>query len=463
MASAGVKRSYIQGARLTDEISYHRPNSGGVTVGIYGSKGSGKTTFLLTLAQTICCENPFTKSEEKETILWRGRSNDYWNWIPKEQVQLFIHKADFNRAVFKDDILNVMPREDLPPMEAYTSIRQLYSRLRAGKINVVYEPTTYTVSERIKKMIQKRGITGDELFKSSEVDPVIFWFELMDWLVHNKNPKFITIIFDEADELFPASPGGARWHLNLWAKDVIKDLRRRRISLIMACHGYQDLDGRIKPKIQYKIWMKGSVTMPESLVNRRAPMMLEPGVYYIERDGWGMHSFDKIPERTIVLGYLDGADERDDFGEESGDGKGDGGIPQFTPPTTFNQRADNPSTFMDESKEGFDIEDNIPMQSQKPNSLANMTIPSECVTYDKNGVMSIDLTKLNITSSPKKRKVRKAPVYNRKTYFQKRDDTKDNIVEQAKEYDKKVESGEVKEEPLPKYERNDKTTDEIDK
>ena len=138
MTSAGVKKSYMQGARLTDEISYHKPNSGGVTVGIYGSKGSGKTTFLLTLAQTINCENPFSHNEEKETILWRGRSNDYWNWLPKEMVRIFIHKADFDRAVFKNDTLDIIPREELPPMEAYTSIRQLYSRLRIGKVNVVY-------------------------------------------------------------------------------------------------------------------------------------------------------------------------------------------------------------------------------------------------------------------------------------------------------------------------------------
>ena len=462
MTSAGVKRSYLQGVRLTEEISYHRPNSGGVTVGIYGSKGSGKTTYLLTLAQTICCENPFTKSEEKETILWRGRSNDYWNWIPKENVQLFIHKADFERAIFKDDNLKIMERKDLPPMEAYISIRQLYSRLRAGKINVIYEPTTYTVSERIKKMVQKRGITGDELFKSNEVDPVIFWFELMDWLVHNKNPKFVSIIFDEADELFPSAPAGARWHLNLWAKDVIKDLRRRRISLFMACHGYQDLDGRIKPKIQYKVWMKGSVTMPESLVKRQAPMMLEPGTYYIERDGWGMHSFDKIEEKTIVLGYLSGQDERDDFGAGD-DGLGGGFKPPTPPGSPPPGRQDDPTTFMDESTESLDsgLDQPIPT-STLSNSLANITIPSECIYYDKDGKMAIDLTKLNM-SAPKKRKVHKAPVYHRKSYIQKRTTEKDNVVEQTKKYDEKVESGNLKEEPMPKYDRNDNTTDEIDK
>ena len=83
MTSMGVKQTYIQGAKITNEILYHTPNSGGVTVGIYGSKGSGKTTFLLTLAQTISCQDRLTGKDEKETIIWRGRSNDYWNWLQK--------------------------------------------------------------------------------------------------------------------------------------------------------------------------------------------------------------------------------------------------------------------------------------------------------------------------------------------------------------------------------------------
>jgi len=459
MTSAGVKKSYMQGARLTDEISYHKPNSGGVTVGIYGSKGSGKTTFLLTLAQTINCENPFSHNEEKETILWRGRSNDYWNWLPKEMVRIFIHKADFDRAVFKNDTLDVIPREELPPMEPYTSIRQLYSRLRIGKVNVVYEPTTYTVSERIKKMIQKRGITGDELFKSNEVDPVIFWFELMDWLVHNKNPQFVSIIFDEADELFPASPGGARWHLNLWAKDVIKDLRRRRISLFMACHGYQDLDGRIKPKIQYKVWMKGSVTMPESLVNRQAPVMLEPGVYYIERDGWGMHSFSKIPEKTIVLGYMNGCDERDDFGDDEdyrggggGGGSGHGGIPPLPPKVeSLSERMGLPKP---------------PDIKEKPEinvNNASISIPSECIFYDKDGKMCIDLTKFTNGNGKPKRKSRPKPIYHKRSYLRERSTANDDKIDNAIKYDERVALGEISEEPLPKPDRNDNTTDEIDK
>ena len=455
MTSGGVKQSYIQGAKITDEIIHHVPNSGGVTVGIYGSKGSGKTTFLLTLAQTITCEDPVTHKHEKETIVWRGRSNDYWNWIPKEKVHIFIHKADFDKCIVKDDILRTIPREELPPMEPYVSIRHLNSRLRAGKINVVYEPTTYQLPERIKKLVQKRG--GDDI-KINQVDPVIFWFEFMDWMVHNKNPKFMSIIFDEADELFPQSPGGIRWHLNLWAKDVIKDLRRRRLSLFMACHGYQDLDGRLKPKIQYKIWMKGSVTMPESLIRRQAPLLLDPGVYYIERAGWGKASFSKIDERTIVLVYTDGRDERDDFGETSNDGsatgkggpKGPGAPPAGIPPG---------------------------MMPPPINGKTKFEISEDYIKRDVNGnIISIDFAKMKTDPemeiidpaiSVKRKKAsssaRKQPSYHRKSYIKERTTTNDDKVEIARKYDEGLESGSIDEVRVPKRERNDNTTDEVDK
>jgi len=440
MTSSGVKQTYIQGAKITDEIMHHVPNSGGVTVGIYGSKGSGKTTFLLTLAQNITCIDPVSGKLEAETIVWRGRSNDYWNWIPKEKVVLFVHKKDYDRVLFKDDILNIIPRKDLPLIEPYVSIKQLNTRLRAGKINVVYEPTQYQIPERIIKIIQKRG--GSDVKITKKADPVIFWFEFMDWMVHNKNPKFMTVIFDEADELFMASPSSERWHLNLWAKDVIKDLRRRRISLFLACHGYTDLDGRIKSKIQYKVWMRGSVTMPESLVNRLSPLLLEPGVYYIERTGWGKAHFPKIPEKSIIITYTDGVDERDDFGE--------GEEPDMT-----------------------DI-NNIPTPKKKatqPNNIISPTqLPEECLIRDSLGnITSIDISKLlqpstnpNITVK-KKKPAHKNPMVHKKSYIKERTTTNDNKVEVAKVYDKKIESGEVEEVRVPKIERNDLTTDEVDK
>lgn len=437
ITSAGLKKSYAQGVRLTNEITFHRVNQGGCTVVMYGSKGSGKTTLLLTLAQTIACENPDTKEAEKETVLWRGRSNDYWNWLPKEMVRIFIHKSDFNRTIFKDDELRVIPRKELPPMDSYTSIKDLYSKLRAGKINVIFEPSEYKITERIKKMVQRRGVVGDELFKTDDVDPVIFWFEFMSWLVNNKNPKFVSIIVDEADDLFPNSPSGGRWHLNLWAKDVMRDLRRRRISLYLACHGFQDLDARINSKLQYKLYMKGSVTPSRSLINHKAPVMLDPGIYYIERDAWGVHGFNKITEQSIILTYLQGdIDINDPLG---------GGDHDLVSGSPVKKKRDKTMDTLNK------LQEMLNEISKSKNSGAEVNIDS--------------LQKMVSGNSPtikKKKPKTKKPEIKRKKYILPRNTKNDGREEHAKHYDHNVSVGKISDTPR-KYDRNDLTTDEIDR
>jgi len=172
--SRGVKLSYKIGARLMEEITHHRPNSGGVSVVIAGSKGSGKTTLLLTLADSITCEDPLTHKTEKETIIWRGRNMDSWNWLPKERICVFIHARDIRSVKFMDDIRRNIPKSELPEVERYTSFNHLLSRLRLGKINVVYEPSTYFISQNIKGRIRERGMVNEDLFKNIDnVSPYI--------------------------------------------------------------------------------------------------------------------------------------------------------------------------------------------------------------------------------------------------------------------------------------------------
>ena len=402
----GIKRSYAEGFRLLKEVIRHNNNSGGVTVGIFGSKGSGKTTFLLTLANKIGCYNPYVQDSvdvEFETVLWRGRDTDYWTWFDKRRVTLFIHRDDLETIQFKNDLLQTLDPDILPTIKTYTSIKSLYTSLVKGGINVIYEPRNYKITHNIKKMVQKRGITGDDLFKTDEVDPVIFWFELMYWLVKNKTLDFITIIFDEADELFPTSPAGARWHLNLWAKDVIKDLRKRNITLIIAAHAYTDIDGRIMPKLQYKIYMKGSVTPSTSLVSRQAPLMLQQGIFYIERDAWGLARFDKIQEQPRVLVMF----ENDDNG-------GDDDEPDDMSPDDGDDGYDD-----DFGSDGVDAEPaSTPDDTKTTGSIKG--IPPELIRVDPTGKLVIDLTNLNLSDDDVKiemappKKVRKTPSQHKK-------------------------------------------------
>jgi energy-coupling factor transporter ATP-binding protein EcfA2 len=306
----------LEGRRLTTEMTVHNNDFGGVTVVVYGSKGSGKTTLFLTLCQTVQCYNTVTNNLELETSIWRGGDEDYWTWLPYERTRVFIHRDNIDTVSFKcDENLMEYDRSQLPPITVYKNNKDLYSKLLRGGINVIYEPTTYTLTDRLKKMIQKRGVAGDELFKKKEVDSIIWWFEFVDWLRINKNLEHISVFIDEADQLLPVSPSGARWHLNLWFKDIMRALRKRNISLFLACHGYTDIDGRIRPKVMYRIYMKGACAPSESLVWKTAPITLPQGKYYIERDAWGWARFNKIDEQPRVLVVL----RKDDDDEEMRD------------------------------------------------------------------------------------------------------------------------------------------------
>jgi energy-coupling factor transporter ATP-binding protein EcfA2 len=306
----------LEGRRLTTELTVHNNDFGGVTAVVYGSKGSGKTTLFLTLAQTVQCYNTVTNVLEFETSIWRGGDEDYWTWLPYDRTRVFIHRDNIDTVSFKcDEDLLEYDRSKLPKIIVYKNNKDLYSKLLRGCINVVYEPTTYTLTERLKKMIQKRGVAGDELFKKKEVDSIIWWFEFVDWLRINKSLEHISVFIDEADQLLPVSPSGARWHLNLWFKDIMRALRKRNISLFLACHGYTDIDGRIRPKVMYRIYMKGACAPSESLVWKTAPITLPQGKYYIERDAWGWARFNKIEEQPRVLVSLK-PDEDETDGED---------------------------------------------------------------------------------------------------------------------------------------------------
>lgn len=333
MTRAGAKRSYYEGRRLIGEIILHRPTpkgEGGTTASVYGSKGSGKTTLLLTIAQKVAYIDIDTGKLKKETVIWRGRELDYWLYLPTKQTTLFIHKNDENSIKFVLDTGDPIDLAVMPPIIYYTSCKDLYSKLKRHEYNVVYEPMTYQLTDSVKKLVRARGSSRKDLFENVDIPPVIFWFEMFDWLIHKKEPEPLTIIFDEADELLPVTPAGARWYLNLWAKERIKDFRRRNISLLLATHGYQDIDGRILVKIQYKVYMKGCTTPSVSLIDRHAPILLDKGIYYIEKDAWGMSEFDKLRDRPIVITSWGD----DDIGEgDDEDGGPDDGVPPGVIPT----------------------------------------------------------------------------------------------------------------------------------
>ncbi|WP_456330181.1 hypothetical protein [Archaeoglobus sp.] len=296
MSLVGKQINDAMAVRLWGEITFHTYRFGGTTVEIYGSKGSTKTTLMLKIASKLRCESP--DGAVPEPAIWRGRTVDQWNWYPRlSDIKVFVHKAD--DVVFYDET----GQEIEVRVTRYRNAEDLMQKL--GRFNVVYEPRSYSLSEELVDLLAKRSTLPKRLMKDIAVDSSIWWFEFVHYLLERPDNKFISLFIDEADEVFPENPSGLRWHLQLWLKDNVKDLRKRNVSLYFSAHSHTDIDSRIRTKMQYRILMKGARVPQGSLIDKKDPLFLKPGQAYIERDGYGKFSFDPLQERPkIVVRFL---------------------------------------------------------------------------------------------------------------------------------------------------------------
>src|SRR5690606_17631557 len=124
--------------------------------------------------------------------------------------------------------------------------------------------------------------------------------EFMFSLLHFKKAGFITCILDEIDEIFPAACQGIRWHMQALFADSAKDFRKANISLFFSIHDLTDLDYRIRSKIQYWGYMKGSTTVTGSLIPRTAPLMLPVGEIMLDRGTYGNVNLGPLQARPRV-------------------------------------------------------------------------------------------------------------------------------------------------------------------
>ncbi len=280
--------------RLINEIRLHNIDYGGTTMLTTGAKGGGKTHFLIKLASQIAYLNPSTGKPIQETIIWRGRSPDYWNHllyddfesentIPRT-LRLHIHTSD--NAIIESELNTTLPIPDTH-IYPYKDISELYHNLLPGGFNVVYEPRVYQISRKMQQILLSRACTRAATLDGITWDPAIWWIELMIFISAFKRAGFISLFIDECEEVLPANPPGLRWHLNSLFADSMKDFRKNNISMYASCHHIGDVDYRLRSKFQYAGYTKGARTAPGSLIHSKALLTANVGTVYLERDGWG--------------------------------------------------------------------------------------------------------------------------------------------------------------------------------
>jgi hypothetical protein len=295
---------------LTRETLFHTKDFGGTKVLICGDEQSGKISLAMTLAETIHFTRNGESVPERETVIWRGQLKDHWVGFQKESTSLFIHKDDKNTISFWSTELAKYDHNDLPQITYYNTNKDLYSKLSRGKINVIYEPSTYKPSKLLKKLLSMGMFTDTPdkiLFKDEAIDTSIWWFEFLDWMCRRDNDgEFNSIFLNDAQKLLPDKPTGDRYFVHLFFKDIIYRIRRSNTSLYLTSNNYDDIDHRVTPKTQYKIWMNGSTIHPAMLMRHYHKFInLNPGEYYIERECVEKESVvmrDEIPNVIITRG-----------------------------------------------------------------------------------------------------------------------------------------------------------------
>ncbi len=284
---------------------------GGKSAMIFGEMGSGKTTLLQQIAEQARHYDQRSKQIKNEMVVYRGMQFDNWNCLlPGFAAHWWGNPKPFCLHVHQEDDLRFFTQhyEDQIPLGVeitpYSDCADLFSHLCDG-INVIYEPQQYTLSpglvKRLKaKKLQKVSDDDDDRGYVA-VPPAVWWFEFLEYLLSNKGNKFCTVILDEADEIFPSNSAGDLWHLIDWFKNELRHMRKNNASLIAAGHDPNLLDYRIIGRMQYSVWLPGSIPHKKSSVWKTSTRHLTLGEGIIERIEFGRFTFPRIAAQPPIV------------------------------------------------------------------------------------------------------------------------------------------------------------------
>lgn len=342
------------GAKLWQELLYHDDgimDKGGEQCGIIGKMGTGKSTIMLQVAE-LCRYFPTTSKRRAvtnlmrgadltsydtrpETVLWRGRGNDYWNCLIPENFNKSFPNYQFNPKpvvvmVHEDDDLvfyhsdyegRVHPVKNFPELITYKDADDMIRQIREGWINVCYEPQSYVLNEYLIKKLKARALESSDDDSESQKGkkkkrrrktgsefedpcPPLFWFEVIGKLLNKKPVHFLTLIIDEFHQMCLARPTGNMWHIiDIFASNFV-DLRRNNISLIFSTHQTSFIDYRVADRLAKWIWLPGAKLSPAySMVFTHVVGKLPLGQLIIEDrlSEFGVVEFSRIPKQPPLL------------------------------------------------------------------------------------------------------------------------------------------------------------------
>jgi len=284
--ASGAQIAVQNGSELLVRLLERNPGRGGRLVMITGEQGAGKTSLMGKLA---------LKFRGEEYVIWRGRFLAQWHKFPnwEKKVQILVHEDDeveFLKIPYEGEaeVIDV-------PVVRYRNTKDAIRKLRKDKINVIYEPASYRISPELARDVKERTGRVIPPEKLEEERPVYFWFELLYCLLTRDDREWYAVFIDEADDIFPETAPGTQFALQDWVKDILKDLRKALISLVLSTHTVSNIDWRIRTKIPAYIYLRGAQVRKGSKVKQVYVSLLDDGYAYIDWGRFGIFHFGFLP------------------------------------------------------------------------------------------------------------------------------------------------------------------------
>lgn len=292
----GRKMFAQKGAELLEKLLSQDPQFGGRLILITGPQGSGKTSLMLRLSEELM---------GREYVIWRGRDLAQFHKLPNWQrrVKIFAHKHD-DVTFYKLPHGSEESEEIKLKVHKYETPEDILKRFDKDKLNVIFEPSFYSISEELALEVLRRSGLRIARKQLSEMKSAYFWFEFLYRLLLRPDRRWISVLIDEIDDTFPETPTGLQWKLQAWVKDIAKDLRKAFITLIGSTHTNTHVDWRIRSKMQARIYLSGAQLEEDTLIaDKNATLKLPMGRALIEwyGSGYGGFEYDKLPERNYDL------------------------------------------------------------------------------------------------------------------------------------------------------------------
>lgn len=278
----------VQGKKLWNELFKRDYEKGALSMLVLAPKGSGKTTLMATVA--------LASLRLGDIVLWRGRSRDYWPRFPPEITHVLIHEN------IKLHVVRQKPGErygkditDRYNIETYSTMEDLYEKIKPRTINVIYEPHYHKPSQKL----------AEQIGWDNWVEGIFWWYDFISMLAQRVDARFMTLVFDEIHDIFPAGSSGYRWAAIQYMERPLSETREKLIYLWGATHDYTHIDPRILQKFDGFIYLRGARASPKvsMMRDKNAPMHIKDlgyGIIELRGRGYGGFEFDDLPRD----GYL---------------------------------------------------------------------------------------------------------------------------------------------------------------